>query len=152
HDSGDGPLEPGRLGATVLSVLEVDVVHHLRQRLKPRRPEPEARDQDLEGAAVTDVGELGLEHVEAQLAGSRAIRTRVHIAEACSAVDEPEDQPRAGDAVDVNPLPGDPGGGAWRCRTGPAPPALLGRARFRRPLLQAADQTFGSFSSRCAEE
>jgi hypothetical protein len=44
--------------------------------LQRRVVEAEASEQDLEGAAVALVRELGLEHVEAQFAGLGPIATR----------------------------------------------------------------------------
>jgi hypothetical protein len=54
------------------------------------------------------VRELGVEHVEAQLARRRRVTASGHELERRLLVDEATDQPRAGDAVDVDALPGDP--------------------------------------------
>ena len=66
-------------------------------------------EQHLEGAAVALVGELGLEHVEAQLAGLGLVALRGDELEARLRVDEAPDQPGRADAVDVHPAPRHPG-------------------------------------------
>ncbi len=64
-------LMPAASARANLRVLEVDVVDDLADRAAaPARSRPISREQHLESAAVAVVGELGLEHVEAQLAGS----------------------------------------------------------------------------------
>src|SRR5207244_5731403 len=80
HDAGDHALQPRRLAAPELSVLTIDVVHQLRDDRQPRVGEPEPGHQRLEGAAIALVCVLGLEHVEAELAGGGA-RSEEHTSE-----------------------------------------------------------------------
>src|SRR5471030_1768122 len=61
-------------------------------------------DQHLEGAAVAHVRELALEHVEAQFAGLRRITGARHELEARAGIDEAADQPRRGDAINLDAL------------------------------------------------
>src|SRR3712207_9121173 len=58
------------------AVLEVDVVHDLANRPQRRVGQLGAGEQDLEGAPVALVGELGLEHIEAKLPGLRRVARR----------------------------------------------------------------------------
>ena len=70
--------------------------------------------------------EVGLEHVEAQLAGHGRV-VAAHEAEPRLGVDEAADQPRAGDPVDVDAAPRDPRPPAHvRARRFPAPPSSWG--------------------------
>src|SRR6185312_3602223 len=73
-----------------------------------------AVEQRLERAPIAVVGELALKHVEAKLPRRRAIRARIDELEASVAVDEPPDQPRAGDPVDKDSGAGHPGAAAVR--------------------------------------
>src|SRR6185369_16057091 len=67
HDAGDQALDAGAFLAAELAVLQIDVVDDLGDRLEGGVAKPAAREQHLEAAAIALVGELGLEHVEAQL-------------------------------------------------------------------------------------
>ena len=75
-----------------LAVLEVDVVHDLGDRAERGSPRP-TLEQHLEGAAVALVGELGLEHVEPELAGLGDVALGGHELEARLRVDEAPDEP-----------------------------------------------------------
>ena len=72
--------------------------------------------QHLERAFVALVRELGLEHVEAQLAFVGAIAFAGYEFEARLGVDEPPYQPSAGNAIDVYALSRDPGPVAQRSK------------------------------------
>src|SRR5205823_6932741 len=74
----------------------------------------EARHERLEGAGVPLVGVLGLEHVEPELARPRPVPLGGDELEPRFRVDEPANEPRARDAIDVDPLPGYPRGTAGR--------------------------------------
>ena len=104
-------LDARRLVAAELAVLEVDVVDDLGDRLERRIARPARAEQHLEGAAVALVRELGLEHVEAELAGLRHVALGRHELEPGLRVDEPADQPGRGDAVDVHALRASPRSG-----------------------------------------
>jgi len=82
----------------------------------------EALQHYLEAAAVALVGELGLEHVEAQLSRHRRVGLAGDEFELGLGVDEPPDQPGAGDAIDVDALARDPA---------PALERIRGRGRRR---------------------
>src|SRR3954452_15991177 len=107
-DPGNQGANAGRLLAPDLLVLEVDVVHDLADGAQRRVAEAGTAQEDLERAAVPLVGELGFEHVEAQLAGIRHIAFGRHELEVGLRVDEAADPPRGGDSVDVNARTGDP--------------------------------------------
>src|SRR5207247_9336913 len=91
----------------------VDVVHDLRDDAERMIAEPEARNERLEGAGVPLVSVLGLEHVESELARPRPVPLGGDELELRLRVDEPANEPRARDAIDVDALPGHPGGAAW---------------------------------------
>src|SRR5262245_65221235 len=108
REARDQRLDARDLRPAELTVLQVDVVNDLRDGTERRIVEPEACQEDLEGALVPIVRELGLEHVEAELAGSRRVTLRDDELEARIGVDEAPDQPRAPDPVDVDTLASDP--------------------------------------------
>src|SRR5262249_61433517 len=85
-----------------------DVVHDLRNRHECSVVETEARHEHLEGAEVTLVPELGLEHVEAELLRLGRVALGRHELEGRMLVDEATDEPGTGHAVDVNALASDP--------------------------------------------
>src|SRR5438132_8780293 len=114
RDAGDQALDPGRLGPPELRFLAVDVVHDLRDDAERTITEAEARNERLEGAGVPLVRVLGLEHVEPELARPRPVPLGGDELELRLGVDEPANEPRARDAIDVDPLPGYPGGAAGR--------------------------------------
>ena len=60
---------PGGLVAAELAVAQIEVVDDLADGGERRVVESHPLDEHLERAAVADVRELGLEHVEPQLAG-----------------------------------------------------------------------------------
>src|SRR6266545_607580 len=105
---GDDLADAGRLLPAVLRVLHVHVVDDLRDGAERRLIEPEALDQHLERAEVALVGELRLEHVEAQLALLRLVSLRRHELEARLRVDELPDEPSARHPIDLDPGPRDP--------------------------------------------
>src|SRR5262249_2457171 len=119
-DAGHQPLEAERVLPAELCVLEVDVVDDLGDGPESRVLEAEAREQHLERAAISFMRELGLEHVEAELARLVPVVFRRDELEPSVAIDEPADEPTARHAVDVNALAGDPG-----------PPAILFPLRRR---------------------
>src|SRR5437660_4808296 len=114
RDAGDQSLDPGRLGPPELGFLAVDVVHDLRDDAERAIVEPEARHERLEGAGIPLVRVLGLEHVEPELAWPRPVSLGGDELELRLRVDEPANEPRARDAIDVDPLPGYPRGTAGR--------------------------------------
>src|SRR5690349_20722039 len=65
--------EARRLGAPKLAVFDVDVVDELGQTQESGVAQIEARTQHLEGALVSLVRKLGLEHVEPQLIAFRLV-------------------------------------------------------------------------------
>src|SRR5205823_14248711 len=68
-------------------------------------------DEDLKAAAPVPVGVVSPECVEGTAAlppGDRQHLVSGHVADLCSRVDEPADQPRAGDPIGLRPGPGDP--------------------------------------------
>src|SRR3954452_24468777 len=107
-DPGDQGANAGCLLAPELLVLEVDVVDDLADGAQRRVAEAGTAQEDLERAAVPLVGELGFEHVEAQLAGIRHIAFGRHELKPGLRVDEAADQPRGGDPLDVNARTGYP--------------------------------------------
>src|SRR5215468_7584204 len=94
-DAGDDPLEPRRLRASELRVLEIDVVDHVPDRAERMPGQPEPSEQDLEGAEVALVGEFGLEHVEPQLPRLMPVSAGIDEPEPRRRIDEAPDQPRA---------------------------------------------------------
>src|SRR5262249_16051802 len=99
----------GDFGAAELAVLEIDVMDDLRDGAQGRVLQRAALQQHFERAFVTLVGELGLEHVEAQLAFVGAIPFAGYEFEVRLGIDETPDQPSAGDAIGVYALSRDPG-------------------------------------------
>src|SRR5262249_15738015 len=68
----------------------------------------ELLEQNLEGAAVPHVRERRLEHIEGDLVPFRGVSLPGHELERGLLVDEASDQPRAGDAIDVDVLARNP--------------------------------------------
>src|SRR5262249_60208468 len=97
--------------------------------------------------------ELGVEHVEAQLARPRGVAPRGNELERRVLVDELPDEPGACDPVDVDALPGDPG---MRSGVGDAERARRRHDRSRsgrRDALPAArDETLDGLTPGRAEE
>ena len=99
--------------------------------------QPGALEQHLEGAAVALVRELGLEHVEADLARLRRVALARHELEARLGVDEAADQPGRGDAVDVDALRASPTS-ALADRATPSSPTRASSGRDRSRARPAA--------------
>ena len=76
-DPGDEVIQPYGFRVAELAVLQVDVVDDFSDLRQGPVPKREPAQQDLEGAPLTLVGEVGLEHVEAQL--SRRGRARLRL-------------------------------------------------------------------------
>ena len=93
-------------------------MHHLTDGAEPGVVQPEPGEEDLEGAELALVGVLGVEHVEPDFARGRPVPAILHEPEPRPGVDESPDEPRAGDPVDVDALPGDPGPTALPARGG----------------------------------
>jgi len=108
-DARQHAFDARRLIAAELCILEIDVVHDLGDRPQRRIADRKAAEQGLEGAPVAVVGELSLEHVEPEVAGRGVVRGRIDELEAGVAIDEPADEPGAGDAVDEDAGARDPG-------------------------------------------
>src|SRR4029079_19388786 len=135
------------LRASELPILEIDVVHDLADAPQRWIQEPEPLDDDLEGAAVAVVCELGVEHVEADLTRLQAVALRRDELEGDVRVQEAPDQPRGGDPIDVDPLAGHPGPPTELGRVG-----VYGRGAPRRPRRETAEQAFERAATWRAEE
>src|SRR5262249_10841297 len=131
-----------------LAVLQVDVMNDLGDRTEGAVLEPRSRDEDLEGALVTVVGELRLEHVEADLARLGTIPAGGNELEPRVRVDEATDEPGARDPVDVDALPGDPRPTAQLLDRRPR----RGGATQATATLELAHQTLRRLPTRGAEE
>src|SRR5215467_642953 len=107
-DAFDQRPDAGDFGAAELAVLEIDVMDDFRDGAQRRVLQRGALHQHLERAFVALVRELGLEHVEAQLAFVGAIALAGYEFEVRLGIDETPDQPSAGDAIDVYALSRDP--------------------------------------------
>ena len=105
---GYQPLNPGRFRAAEPGVLKIDVVNNFSQRPQCGCALLNAPHQHFEGAAVALMGEIGVEHVKAQLAALRPVAARRHELELGLRVDEASNQPCAGDPVDVDPFARNP--------------------------------------------
>jgi len=114
RQTGDQPLHAGSFRPPEFRLLAVDVVHDFRDDAERAIGEAEARDEGLEGAGVPLVGVVGLEHVEAELARPRPVPLGDDELDLRLRVDEPGNQPRARNAIDVDPLPGHPGSSVRR--------------------------------------
>src|SRR5436190_1290052 len=107
-DARDQPVDAGRLGATELPVFQIDVVDDLGDGTHRRIVYPEPGEQDLEGAEIALVRELGLEHVEAELAALGTVSLARYEFEPRLRVNDAPDQPGARHPIDVDALPSDP--------------------------------------------
>src|SRR4029079_16030026 len=138
-DAGDLGGEAGALLAFELPVAQVEVVDHVGDPAQRRVLAAPAGEQDLEGAQVPFVRELGVEHVEAQLARGRDVAPGLDVLELRAPVDEPGNQPGARDPIPVNPLAGHPGSaahGAQRREIGRRP-GIGGLARVQLVVRRA---------------
>src|SRR5215472_18532700 len=108
-DAFDQRPDAGDFSAAELAVLEIDVMDDFRDGAQRRILQRAPLHQHLECAFVALVRELGLEHVEAQLAFVGAVALAGYEFEARLGVDETPYQPSAGDAIDVYALSRDPG-------------------------------------------
>ena len=108
--------------------------------------------QHLEGAALAAVGELALEHVEAQVARLGGIARARHELEARVGVDKAADKPGRGDAIDLDALARHPSSIPQRFghgfRFGRGHDVLL----LSQTGLEAGHQPFGRFAPVGAEE
>src|SRR5919198_773102 len=148
-DTRDQSVDASRLGTIKLRVLQIDVVHDLRNRHEGAIVETQPRHENLEGAEVALVRELGLEHVESELAALGTVSFSGHELEPRVRVDDAPDQPGARDPIDVNALPGDP-----RAATKIFDP-LTGSCSDSSPThprLEAGEQTLRCLPTRRAEE
>src|SRR5262245_8506387 len=108
-DAFDQRPDAGDFGAAELVILEIDVMDDFRDSAQRRVLQRAPLQQYFERAFVALVRELGLEHVEAQLAFVGAIALAGYESEVRLGVDETPYQPGAGDAIDVYALSRDPG-------------------------------------------
>src|SRR5215510_9259574 len=113
-DAFDQRPDAGDFGAAELAVLEIDVMDDFRDGAQRRVLQRAPLQQHFERAFVALVRELGLEHVEAQLAFVGAIALAGYEFEVRLGIDETPYQPSAGDAIDVYALSRDPGPVAQR--------------------------------------
>src|SRR5207247_3267616 len=107
-DARDQPVDAGRLGATDLPVFQIDVVDGLGDGTHCRIVYREPGEQDLEGAEIALVRELGLEHVEAELAALGTVSLARYEFEPRVRVDNAPDQPGARHPTAVDALPPPP--------------------------------------------
>src|SRR5712692_790497 len=114
-----------------LAVAQIRLVDDLGDRAEAPVPDAPALQERLERAVLALVAELRAEHVERDPLRRRV--RRVGELEARLVVEEPFDEPRRRDAVDVRPRPGDPR--AARRRERPVTP----RGRRPRPRLGGAE-------------
>ena len=105
---------PAASGSAELVVLAIHIVDDLTERLEGGVGKAEAGHQGLEAAAVALVGEFALVHVEPELTRQRGVPLGRHELEPRLRVDEPPDQPRAGDPVYLDARSGYPRGAADR--------------------------------------
>jgi hypothetical protein len=103
RDARDQVIDAARLLPIVLRFLEIDVVHDLGHRVERGVLEPEVAQHHLERAEISVVGELRVEHVEAELARTRDVAAGRDELEGRLRVDERFEEPRACDAVDGCP-------------------------------------------------
>src|SRR4051812_48424651 len=150
-DAVDQVLEAGVVRPPVLLVLQVDVVDDLPDGAQRRVGDLEARQQHLEGAELPLVGELTVEHVEAQLALAVAVVPRRDELELRLRVDAAPDEPGAGHAVHVDAGPGDPGR-AHRFLQRSSAGRLLSRWPPGQLLLQLPEQALHRFAAARLEE
>src|SRR5262249_4045125 len=113
-DAFDQRPDAGDFGAAELAVLEIDVMDDFRDGAQRRVLQRAPLHQHFERAFVAVVGDLGLEHVEAQLAFVGAIALPGYEFEVRLGIDETPYQPSAGDAIHVYALSRDPGPVAQR--------------------------------------
>src|SRR5262245_40905074 len=106
--------DAGDFGAAEFVILEIDVMDDFRDGAQRRVLQRAPLQQHFERAFVALVRELGLEHVEAQLAFVGAIALAGYEFEVRLGVDETPYQPSAGDAIGVYALSRDPGPVAQR--------------------------------------
>src|SRR2546421_456875 len=117
RDAVDQRPDADRFVATELAVPEIDVVNDLRDSAKRGIVERNAVEQHFKCAFVALMRELGLEHVEPQLAFVRSISLARYEFEASLRVNEAAYQPRAPDPVHVHALPRDPCSAAQRLQS-----------------------------------
>src|SRR5262245_27644187 len=149
---GDQPIDARCLGTIELRVLQVDVVHDLRNRHEGTIVETEARHEDLEGAEVAFMRELRLKHVKAEFLRVRLVALGRHELEAGVGVDEPANKPGTRDSVDVDALPRHPDPAPEGFHT--AVPLFLPLlcARRSKPRLEAAHASFGCLTTWSSKE
>src|SRR4051812_43626555 len=103
-DAVDERPHAGRLLASELIVLEIDLMDDFRNSPERRIVQPGMRQEHLEAAIVPFMGEFGIEHVKAQFILGRDIVSRQDEFERCLSIEEAAYQPGAGDAVDMYAL------------------------------------------------
>src|SRR4029077_4293049 len=91
RDAGYQSLDAIGLVPSELAVLQIDVVDDFGDRLERWVGQAGVAKQYLEAAAVTLMGEFGLEHVEAQLARARRVAFARHKFKPSPWVDEAPD-------------------------------------------------------------
>ncbi len=107
-DSSDQPLDSRSFGPAEFAVLQIDVVDDLGDRSKSRVVQLQMLKQHLEGAAIAFVGEIGLEHVEADFPLLGLIPPRGNEFEFGLRIDKALNQPGACHPINVNSLARDP--------------------------------------------
>src|SRR5262245_25692009 len=145
-DTGNQPVDARGLGTIELRVLQIDVVHDLRNRHESAIVETQTRHEDLEGAEVAFMRELRLEHVEAKLLCFRLVTLGRHELEAGVGVDKPANQPGARDAVNVDAFPRHPDAATEVLHTALAAFLPLDCVRRPKPRLQAAHSPLRRFT------
>src|SRR5262245_7089272 len=101
-DAVDRAAYARSLFAAELVVVQIEVMDDLADRRQRGVAKAHPLDEHLERATVADVRELGLEHVEAELAWLGQVPLRRHELHLCVGIDEATDEPRTRDPIDVH--------------------------------------------------
>ena len=105
----DGAGDAGRLRTLVPGILEIQVMDDRCDPLEGWIAQAAPCQQDLEGATVATMGELGLEHIEAQFTATPRHRGAGDKAESGLGIDPAADEPGAGEPINADIRPRHPG-------------------------------------------
>ena len=142
---------PAVLRTREFRVLQIHVVDHLPDGPEGESGQAKTGEEDLEGAQVTFVGELGVEHVESELTAFVSVGARIDETYPGGRVDEAPDEPRTRHPVHVDSTAGDPDRSSGDARLGRDTGGRACLRSCREHLLQTVHQALGRLATWCSE-
>src|SRR3569832_292370 len=151
---GNQSFDSWRLLSAELFIHQIDVMNDFSDRAKGRFFESRSFNQNFEGAAVSLMGKLRIEHIEPKFSRLRMISLAEDEFEFCLWIDKAADQPGAGDPIDMDPFSSHPGTALKRIKGKKREGGGAGRSAsyLNQMRLQSRDRPLGRLPFRRMKE